>query len=102
MKVALTVNDFLRRAELVYPKRIGIVDEPDQPAESWGTLTYAQVAQRARAIAAGRGPRPSANAATVSAARLTASNGTSVPGMLASSAIRLLRAAGLAGRKPAK
>ncbi len=26
MKVALTVNDFLRRAELVYPKRIGIVD----------------------------------------------------------------------------
>ena len=53
MKVALTVNDFLRRAELVYPKRIGIVDEPDQPAESWGTLTYAQVAQRARAIAAG-------------------------------------------------
>jgi len=53
MKVALTVNDFLRRAELVYPKRIGIVDEPDQPAESWGSLTYAQVAQRARAIAAG-------------------------------------------------
>ncbi len=53
MKVALTVNDFLRRAELVYPKRIGIVDEPDQPAESWGTLTYGQVAQRARAIAAG-------------------------------------------------
>jgi len=53
MKVPLTVNDFLRRAELVYPKRIGIVDEPDQPAESWGTLTYAQVAQRARAIAAG-------------------------------------------------
>jgi fatty-acyl-CoA synthase len=44
MKVALTVNDFLRRAELVYPKRIGIVDEPDQPAESWGSLTYAQVA----------------------------------------------------------
>ena len=24
------------------PKRIGIVDEPDQPAESWGTLTYAR------------------------------------------------------------
>ncbi len=53
MKVALTVNDFLRRAELVYPKRIGIVDEPDQPAESWGTLTYSQVGQRARAIASG-------------------------------------------------
>ncbi len=56
MKVALTVNDFLRRAELIYPKRIGLVDEPDQPADSWGTLTYAQVAQRARAIAAGLDP----------------------------------------------
>ena len=32
MKVALTVNDFLRRAELVYADRIGVVDEPDQPA----------------------------------------------------------------------
>ncbi|MEX0846483.1 MAG: AMP-binding protein [Ilumatobacteraceae bacterium] len=53
MKVALTVNDFLRRAELVYPKRIGVIDEPDQPAESWGTLTFAQLAQRARAQAAG-------------------------------------------------
>jgi acyl-CoA synthetase (AMP-forming)/AMP-acid ligase II len=53
MKVALTVNDFLARAELLYPNRIGLVDEPDQPAESWGTLTWSQVAQRARAIAAG-------------------------------------------------
>ena len=53
MKVPLTVNDFIRRAELLYPDRIGIVDEPDQPAESWGTLTYREVAERARAIAAG-------------------------------------------------
>lgn len=53
MKVALTVNDFLERAELVYPKRVGVIDEPDQPAESWGTLTYGQIAQRARALAAG-------------------------------------------------
>ncbi|MBA3605403.1 MAG: AMP-binding protein [Actinomycetota bacterium] len=53
MRVPLTVNDFLRRAELVYPERVGIVDEPDQPAESWGALTYADVAARARAIAAG-------------------------------------------------
>jgi fatty-acyl-CoA synthase len=52
MKVALTVNDFLRRAALVYPDRIGVVDEPDQPAESWGEFTYAQLAQRAAAIAA--------------------------------------------------
>jgi fatty-acyl-CoA synthase len=53
MKVALTVNDFLRRAELVYPDRIGLVDEPDQPAESWGELSWAKVAERARAQAAG-------------------------------------------------
>jgi acyl-CoA synthetase (AMP-forming)/AMP-acid ligase II len=53
MKVALTVNDFLRRAELVYPDRIAIVDEPDQPAESWGTITYREMAERARAMAAG-------------------------------------------------
>jgi fatty-acyl-CoA synthase len=53
MFVPLTVNDFLRRAELLYPNRAGIVDEPDQPAPSWGTLTYAEVAERARAIAAG-------------------------------------------------
>src|SRR3990170_6182688 len=53
MFVPLTVNDFLRRAELLYPSRIGIIDEPDQPAPSWGNLTYAEVAERARAIAAG-------------------------------------------------
>jgi acyl-CoA synthetase (AMP-forming)/AMP-acid ligase II len=53
MKVALTVNDFLRRAELVYGERIGLVDEPDQPAPSWGELTWRAVAERARAQAAG-------------------------------------------------
>lgn len=52
MKVALTVVDHLRRAEQVYGDRIAIVDEPDQPADSWGSLTYAQVAERARAQAA--------------------------------------------------
>jgi fatty-acyl-CoA synthase len=52
MKVALTVNDFLRRAELIYPWRDAIVDEPMQPAESWGTITYAEMAARARAQAA--------------------------------------------------
>ena len=52
MQVALTVNDFLERAELVYGDRIGIVDEPDQPAPSWGSLTYREVAARARAQAA--------------------------------------------------
>jgi fatty-acyl-CoA synthase len=53
MKVPMTISDFIRRAELVYPDREAIVDEPDQPAPSWGTLTYREVAARARAIAAG-------------------------------------------------
>ena len=53
MKVALTVNDFLRRAELLYPDRTAIVDEPDQPAESCGSVSYREMARRARAIAAG-------------------------------------------------
>ncbi|HEX3087634.1 MAG TPA: AMP-binding protein [Ilumatobacteraceae bacterium] len=52
MKVALTVNDFLRRAEEIYPHRDAIIDEPVQPAESWGTITYAEMAARARAQAA--------------------------------------------------
>ena len=52
MKVPLTVNDFLRRAEEIYPSRTAIIDEPHQPAESWGTITYAQMAARARAQAA--------------------------------------------------
>ncbi|MEY2995631.1 MAG: hypothetical protein RLZZ39_456, partial [Actinomycetota bacterium] len=53
MKVPLSVVDFLRRAELLYPDRVGVVDEPDQPATSWGALTYREVAERARAQAAG-------------------------------------------------
>jgi fatty-acyl-CoA synthase len=53
MDLPLTVNDFIRRAAEVYPHRTGIIDEPDQPASSWGTISYAQVAQRATAMAAG-------------------------------------------------
>ena len=53
MLVPLLVNDFIDRAELLYPDRIGIVDEPLQPAESWSSLTYRDVAARARAMAAG-------------------------------------------------
>ncbi|HQV57929.1 MAG TPA: AMP-binding protein, partial [Ilumatobacteraceae bacterium] len=53
MKVALTVNDFLYRAEHVYPQRIGVIDEPDQPASSWGAMSYAEMATKARAMAAG-------------------------------------------------
>jgi fatty-acyl-CoA synthase len=36
----------------VYGDRVGVVDEPDQPADSWGDLTYREVAERARAMAA--------------------------------------------------
>src|SRR5215217_6588104 len=53
MHVPLTTRDFLDRAELVYGDRVGIVDEPDQPASPLGELTYREVARRARAIAAG-------------------------------------------------
>src|SRR5680860_1362624 len=49
----LTVRDFIDRAETVYPDRVAVVDEPDQPATSWGELTYADVARLARAQAAG-------------------------------------------------
>jgi acyl-CoA synthetase (AMP-forming)/AMP-acid ligase II len=53
MRVPLTIADHLERAALVYPDRIGVVDEPDQAASSWGSLTYRRVAQLARAQAAG-------------------------------------------------
>jgi acyl-CoA synthetase (AMP-forming)/AMP-acid ligase II len=49
----MTVADFLERAELVYGRRVGVVDEPDQPAESWGAFNYARFAELARAQAAG-------------------------------------------------
>ena len=53
MKVALTLRDHLDRAVTVYPDRIALVDEPDQPAQSWGSLTWTEVHRRARAQAAG-------------------------------------------------
>ncbi len=53
MRVPLTVTDFLERAELVYGERIGVVDEPEQPAPSWGAMSWREIAQSARAQAAG-------------------------------------------------
>ncbi|WP_030246542.1 AMP-binding protein [Streptomyces sp. NRRL S-350] len=53
MQIPLSVMDFLDRAELVYGDRVGIVDEPVQPAESWGELSYRRIAGLARAQAAG-------------------------------------------------
>src|SRR3954467_10446669 len=52
MRVPLTTRDFLDRAELVYGDRVGVVDEPDQPAPSMGEVTYREVARRARAMQA--------------------------------------------------
>jgi acyl-CoA synthetase (AMP-forming)/AMP-acid ligase II len=52
MKVPLTIRDHLDRARLVYGDRVGVVDEPDQPAPSLGELTYRQLDERARAQAA--------------------------------------------------
>ena len=53
MRVPLTTRDFLDRAELVYGDRVGIVDEPTQPAPSLGDVTYREVARRGRALQAG-------------------------------------------------
>ncbi|GAB2455312.1 acyl-CoA synthetase family protein [Jatrophihabitans fulvus] len=48
----LTVRDFLDRAVTVYPDRVAIVDEPDQPAPSLGEVTYRQMDALAKAQAA--------------------------------------------------
>src|SRR2546423_644146 len=78
MQIPLTVSDFLDRAEIGHRHRAAIVDEPDQPAPSWGTLTYGELARRARAQAAALdrlGVGPGARVAVVShnSARLLAS-----------------------------
>jgi len=52
VRVPLTVRDFLDRATLVYGDRCGIVDEPDQPAQPLGPLTYRDVGKLAAAQAA--------------------------------------------------
>src|SRR3954470_20724374 len=64
MRVALTIGDFLQRADAVYGDRIGLIDEPAPPGGSWGSLTWHQVHERARGQAAafdrlgvGRGER---------------------------------------------
>ena len=64
MRVPLTVGDFLQRADHVYGDRVGVIDEPDHPGGSLGSLTWHQVHERARAQAAaldrlgvGRGER---------------------------------------------
>ncbi|MCW2666801.1 MAG: AMP-dependent synthetase and ligase [Frankiales bacterium] len=54
MKVPFTTSDFLDRAAQCYPQRTGVVDEPGEFQDGGlGTLSYAQLADRARAMAAG-------------------------------------------------
>src|SRR6187455_1695401 len=50
--VPFSVSDFIDRAVQVYGERVGVVDEPDQPAASLGDLTYAELGVLARRQAA--------------------------------------------------
>jgi fatty-acyl-CoA synthase len=52
MIVPFSVNDFLDRATAVYADRIGLADEPEQPADSLGDVSYARVRELAAAMAA--------------------------------------------------
>ena len=54
MRTPLTIRDLLDRAELVYGDRVGVVDEPDQPAASWGERHLRRDGR------GGPGPRPPA------------------------------------------
>ena len=49
MRVPLTVNDFLYRAEAVSADAVAVVDEPVQPADPVRTMTYAGLLTRIRA-----------------------------------------------------
>ena len=51
MFVPLTIKDHLERADLVYGNRIGIIDEPDQPAQPMMDMTYGSFAAKAKAMA---------------------------------------------------
>ena len=55
MQVEFNVRQFLDRAAFTYPDRVAVVDEPDQPAEPWAPLTFAGLADGARAQAAAYG-----------------------------------------------
>ena len=54
MKVPFTTADFLDRAELCYPERTAVVDEPGAAQDGGlGTATYRELGRRTRALAAG-------------------------------------------------
>ena len=52
MIVPFSISDFIDRAVQVYGDRIGVIDEPDQPATSLGGLSYAELGALARRQAA--------------------------------------------------
>ena len=52
MFVPFSVSDFIDRAVQVYGERVGVIDEPSQPAPSLGELTYAEIGALARRQAA--------------------------------------------------
>ncbi|HUP76031.1 MAG TPA: AMP-binding protein [Acidimicrobiales bacterium] len=47
MKVPLTLRDHLDRAVSVYPDRVGVIDEPDQPAPAFPDVTYRRLGELA-------------------------------------------------------
>ncbi|HEV8298653.1 MAG TPA: AMP-binding protein [Acidimicrobiales bacterium] len=49
MKVPLTIRDHLDRALAIYPDRVSVVDEPDQPAPPLPDLTYRRLGELAAA-----------------------------------------------------
>jgi hypothetical protein len=53
MQTPMTIRDHLERARIVYGDRVGVFDEPDQPAPSLGDLTYSQFYDLAHGMAAG-------------------------------------------------
>ncbi len=78
MFVPFGVRDFLDRAETVYADRVGIVDEPGQPAPPLEDLTYSRIGELARAQAAaldemGIGPGERVAIASHNSARLLTS-----------------------------
>jgi fatty-acyl-CoA synthase len=52
MIVPLTLQDFLDRAESVYGHRVAVVDEPSPPGGGLGRITYAELGDMARSLAA--------------------------------------------------
>ena len=53
MRVPLTVADFLARGETAFAECAAVVDEPQQPASSVPTTSYAELGRRVRAWQAG-------------------------------------------------